>query len=109
MLYGMIRKYLIKAKLLVLILIFLENALRPSEKGANGVINYRLNPYFFGKCSTAAQVINQVTEVFRLNPYFFGKCSTATPQCYASSVDVLCLNPYFFGKCSTASIKTTKL
>ena len=39
----------------VLILIFLENALRQvREKSLNGVSYGGLNPYFFGKCSTAA-------------------------------------------------------
>ena len=39
----------------VLILIFLENALRPSARRAK-LISFALsslNPYFFGKCSTA--------------------------------------------------------
>ena len=36
-----------------------------------------LNPYFFGKCSTAEECIANVTGYKSLNPYFFGKCSTA--------------------------------
>ena len=62
-----------------------------------------LNPYFFGKCSTAGmiQIVNE-SSGDGLNPYFFGKCSTA--MCYRSSVGCMMhsLNPYFFGKCSTA-------
>ena len=61
----------------------------------------RLNPYFFGKCSTAAsnELVGRVRD--SLNPYFFGKCSTATSYDKNKSI---CsgLNPYFFGKCSTA-------
>ena len=38
-----------------------------------------------------------------LNPYFFGKCSTAITG-YKKDPDDDCLNPYFFGKCSTAII-----
>ena len=37
----------------VLILIFLENALRPGAGLIDGVLVRGLNPYFFGKCSTA--------------------------------------------------------
>ena len=37
----------------VLILIFLENALRPQEFVDNKPATISLNPYFFGKCSTA--------------------------------------------------------
>ena len=62
----------------VLILIFLENALR------HGVLPHRdgtqngLNPYFFGKCSTARGLkVRFVSVEESLNPYFFGKCSTA--------------------------------
>ena len=91
-----------------------------------------LNPYFFGKCSTAKRRL--ATEGYSsgsLNPYFFGKCSTATqnvPQPhYVEGVLILIflenalrldgrnpmnevvnsLNPYFFGKCSTARTKIT--
>ena len=37
----------------VLILIFLENALRLPPNVFTGSLVYGLNPYFFGKCSTA--------------------------------------------------------
>ena len=37
-----------------------------------------------------------------LNPYFFGKCSTATVLESDTLFSDLGLNPYFFGKCSTA-------
>ena len=40
-------------KVIVLILIFLENALRHKKKLVSSVVNFSLNPYFFGKCSTA--------------------------------------------------------
>ena len=37
-----------------------------------------LNPYFFGKCSTAPSFTGGERYLsLRLNPYFFGKCSTA--------------------------------
>ena len=36
-----------------------------------------LNPYFFGKCSTARRLDGYDTVITGLNPYFFGKCSTA--------------------------------
>ena len=40
--------------MIVLILIFLENALRPQEQlGLTVKKPISLNPYFFGKCSTA--------------------------------------------------------
>ena len=85
----------------VLILIFLENALRLNMLTFDGELISGLNPYFVGKCSTAAQVVNQTTEVFRLNPYFVGKCSTATCLQRTSFIGGS-LNPYFVGKCSTA-------
>ena len=63
----------------VLILIFLENALRPNRGASKSNILYSLNPYFFGKCSTAFVVFiyNDTLTGYGLNPYFFGKCSTA--------------------------------
>ena len=87
-----------------------------------------LNPYFFGKCSTALLGGNGLKKgETSLNPYFFGKCSTAltnlkTTNQLLKTVLILiflenalrlkdsfdlgegrkCLNPYFFGKCSTA-------
>ena len=36
-----------------------------------------LNPYFFGKCSTAGDILELDSVDTSLNPYFFGKCSTA--------------------------------
>ena len=37
-----------------------------------------LNPYFFGKCSTAGSLVSKKQNLRQsLNPYFFGKCSTA--------------------------------
>ena len=63
----------------VLILIFLENALRPEAAVCFWeVIAWGLNPYFFGKCSTAL-ISDDVKRKckYGLNPYFFGKCSTA--------------------------------
>ena len=78
MLYGPIRcRYGIKQRT-VLILIFLENALRPTETVSNVVEPRCLNPYFFGKCSTAPSLKKRKNVVLlSLNPYFFGKCSTA--------------------------------
>ena len=62
----------------VLILIFLENALRQSLARCSSVESSSLNPYFFGKCSTAHVANNLLlTLLSSLNPYFFGKCSTA--------------------------------
>ena len=88
----------------VLILIFLENALRRTYRGLKVRFVSGLNPYFFGKCSTAhkkQEVVFKSEDVLILiflenalrrdlinpefnfteclNPYFFGKCSTATP------------------------------
>ena len=87
----------------VLILIFLENALRRLHTYTlTKKQKLSLNPYFFGKCSTAAYngdlVLNMSTG---LNPYFFGKCSTAN-SIKLCTVKLRGLNPYFFGKCSTA-------
>ena len=39
-----------------------------------------------------------------LNPYFFGKCSTAHKKKVRTKT-TKCLNPYFFGKCSTAKVR----
>ena len=64
-----------------------------------------LNPYFFGKCSTARNLIEEKLENRRsLNPYFFGKCSTAKIN-FLKEYLRTSLNPYFFGKCSTAQMK----
>ena len=62
----------------------------------------RLNPYFFGKCSTAS-LFSYIRGCCRrsLNPYFFGKCSTAIETLGFDKIESR-LNPYFFGKCSTA-------
>ena len=61
-----------------------------------------LNPYFFGKCSTAVPSYTaKKPRTGGLNPYFFGKCSTATKKLIRKSI-LQSLNPYFFGKCSTA-------
>ena len=54
----------------------------------------RLNPYFFGKCSTAR--MQEDVDMWRwdsLNPYFFGKCSTALYDAYIDGIklDVLIL------------------
>ena len=62
-----------------------------------------LNPYFFGKCSTAKLGTERAIKMsLSLNPYFFGKCSTAISKNELSRTQSYCLNPYFFGKCSTA-------
>ena len=62
----------------VLILIFLENALRPNVTSyIKDNVEICLNPYFFGKCSTASANSDRFLSEFSLNPYFFGKCSTA--------------------------------
>ena len=55
MLYGKQQKGIYSAYALwVLILIFLENALRQSQiTDFVAKIEQSLNPYFFGKCSTA--------------------------------------------------------
>ena len=60
----------------VLILIFLENALRQCIANVTGY-KKSLNPYFFGKCSTASVELVNKKSANGLNPYFFGKCSTA--------------------------------
>ena len=61
----------------VLILIFLENALRQNKVMSKKNLVSSLNPYFFGKCSTANSETNLTDLLNCLNPYFFGKCSTA--------------------------------
>ena len=113
----------------VLILIFLENALRLhclvqkqclsislnpyffgkcstawTEYGCESVLYNGLNPYFFGKCSTALYILGKLWSKCKqsLNPYFFGKCSTAMQMYVRGYKRCICLNPYFFGKCSTA-------
>ena len=113
----------------VLILIFLENALRLNTLARTRESYARsLNPYFFGKCSTAVvKSTSTKSDKLCLNPYFFGKCSTAQIVQYlmrswcqvliliflenalrllrllnGKSTVVKRLNPYFFGKCSTA-------
>ena len=53
MLYGDVNALLQGLQTLVLILIFLENALRPEKATTVKVAKSGLNPYFFGKCSTA--------------------------------------------------------
>ena len=78
MLYGALTDAISVAAKAVLILIFLENALRHYlARFEVCKVDGRLNPYFFGKCSTAP--MNEVVNIFckGLNPYFFGKCSTA--------------------------------
>ena len=86
----------------VLILIFLENALRPYGYRDSWWNRSCLNPYFFGKCSTASKDTYIVSlNVPSLNPYFFGKCSTAATKSELTPT-MSGLNPYFFGKCSTA-------
>ena len=48
-----------------------------SERLSDRILN-SLNPYFFGKCSTAPKLVTLIGSVeLSLNPYFFGKCSTA--------------------------------
>ena len=90
-----------------------------------------LNPYFFGKCSTAKRRSDGREEAFKvliliflenalrlstienfdfysvpgLNPYFFGKCSTAGLKITRTFATVKVLILIFFGKCSTACIK----
>ena len=75
----------------VLILIFLENALRQLKSDTYILGCFSLNPYFFGKCSTAKNSIKfKKLRNMSLNPYFFGKCSTAAiialqkADCYRS-------------------------
>ena len=69
------------------------------------IIAICLNPYFFGKCSTAVQEkVMHVEKTKSLNPYFFGKCSTASIRALTNQLTTIGLNPYFFGKCSTAPI-----
>ena len=71
----------------VLILIFLENALRPSKRIVIQSRVLRLNPYFFGKCSTADTLFSDLGVLYnRLNPYFFGKCSTAVKYIVSAMV-----------------------
>ena len=113
----------------VLILIFLENALRRNRQARHSTNTAQcLNPYFFGKCSTALwlqhsiiyavkkvliliflenalrlwQFTSKIQKRNCLNPYFFGKCSTAEENGIRVHTAGLSLNPYFFGKCSTA-------
>ena len=104
----------------------MENALRLNVAAETVSDVVGLNPYFFGKCSTALIAGGAQPGVNSLNPYFFGKCSTASNDalalsCYRSVLILIFLenalrqslkcmrrthlsglNPYFFGKCSTA-------
>ena len=47
----------VEFEIVVLILIFLENALRLADANGVRIHTAGLNPYFFGKCSTALQAI----------------------------------------------------
>ena len=79
MLYGLDVEGQEELFIKVLILIFLENALRRLPDGPRFPKSMRLNPYFFGKCSTAELISDDVKRKCKcLNPYFFGKCSTAS-------------------------------
>ena len=103
MLYGTQNNAVLIKIQSVLILIFLENALRRWNACQETTRERCLNPYFFGKCSTAQYLLNYLCDKFNsLNPYFFGKCSTASTKSVHNVPYVRCLNPYFFGKCSTA-------
>ena len=52
-----------KLSSIVLILIFLENALRQSANiDLGGKFSKGLNPYFFGKCSTAFEKVYKCTQ-----------------------------------------------
>ena len=53
MLYGIYQAESVNDLYEVLILIFLENALRLCKKLKKETTHLGLNPYFFGKCSTA--------------------------------------------------------
>ena len=90
----------------VLILIFLENALRHLKIYAypNSVIS--LNPYFFGKCSTAHRSASG--RMFRcrvLILIFLENALRPRPVIDFNNWKWESLNPYFFGKCSTAKLK----
>ena len=61
MLYGQAKDGGTYRGLKVLILIFLENALRRLKAGKISRILNGLNPYFFGKCSTAVPQNNRGT------------------------------------------------
>ena len=61
MLYGFFKFIHIILTVKVLILIFLENALRQSNFDMEGLPRTGLNPYFFGKCSTAFLTVHEKT------------------------------------------------
>ena len=86
----------------VLILIFLENALRRAPTGTGMECLSGLNPYFFGKCSTAfLRYVLPGEPVFVLILIFLENALRLVTEILIG-VMFLCLNPYFFGKCSTA-------
>ena len=64
----------------VLILIFLEYALRVKKIKVMKTLLEGLNPYFFGICSTRLLEGDEAIKDYKsLNPYFFGICSTRIP------------------------------
>ena len=63
-----------------------------------------LNPYFFGKCSTA--LVNEIELVLPANVLIliFLENALRLVKMVIVEDDLFGLNPYFFGKCSTAVI-----
>ena len=107
MLYGQARVFFQAIHLIVLILIFLENALRHNGNYVKLVVEECVLILIF--LENALRRYGSYTDgelLNCLNPYFFGKCSTAcSVYLQRYPYGVWCLNPYFFGKCSTAIIK----
>ena len=126
MLYGKLKRYEYTSNI-VLILIFLENALRHLFAEDNSKQTISLNPYFFGKCSTAIISIFQCRATPPVLILIF--LENALRRLYAQNIEsgdfvvliliflenalrlrskltltklLFSLNPYFFGKCSTA-------
>ena len=64
-----------------------------------------LNPYFFGKCSTAKHYYCIRKGVQMVLILIFLENALRHPYFRNIIINFLSLNPYFFGKCSTANNK----
>ena len=79
------------------------------EKLLKNEKNKSLNPYFFGKCSTARAIFSkQFKKKVVLILIFLENALRPSQRWRHVSRVESCLNPYFFGKCSTASKEKQK-
>ena len=82
MLYGELAKLPRHTQDIVLILIFLENALRPEQDLAKQKRQQVLILIFLENALRQDVLMMHHEYLGSLNPYFFGKCSTAKTQIY---------------------------